>query len=118
LWCLVSTNVLSFDASSKAFIAMRPSWTLAGSALSLNDGERHLDQTAFRWNEGVWEAEVIVRRDEPAIPWHYVTLRIASDTVRRWAELGINPFIEASAQLKEHLAAVRSAGATSFLTLL
>jgi hypothetical protein len=112
------TNVLSLHASSNAFIAMRPSWTLAGSVLPLTDGEAHLDQTAFRWIDGVWEADVVVRRDVPQVPWHHVTLRIASDTVRRWTELGINPFIEASAQLKEHLAAIRAGGVTSFLTLL
>lgn len=97
---------------------MRPSWTLAGSVVELPDGEAHLDQSAFRWIDGVWEAEVLVRRDVPHVPWHQVTLRIASDTVRRWTEVGINPFIEAVAQLKEHLAAIRGSGTTSFLTLL
>ena len=97
---------------------MRPTWTLAGSSVPLADCEANLDQTAFRWIDGVWEAEVVVRRGSPDAPWHNLTLRIASDTVRRWSELGINPFIEACAQVREHLSGVRSAGATSFLTLL
>ena len=92
--------MLSLDANSNAFIAMRPSWTLAGSVMSLANSEAHLDQTAFRWVDGIWEAQVVVRPDAPHVPWQHVTLRIASDTVRRWSELGINPFIEASAQLK------------------
>ncbi len=110
--------MLSLDATSNAFIAMRPSWTLAGSVVALPDGEAQLDQSAFRWVDGIWEAEVLVRRAAPHVPWRQVTLRIASDTVRRWTELGINPFIEAVAQPREHLAAVRGAGVTSFLTLL
>jgi hypothetical protein len=113
------TNVLSFDATPNAFLTMRPVWTLAGAALTVAGKDLSLDQTAFRWIDGVWEADVAVCHAENGDgPWHRLTLRIASDTARRWHEAGINPFIEACAQLKEHLGGVRKGGATSFLTLL
>lgn len=111
--------MVSLDASPNAFIAMRPSWTLAGAVVSLAEGELHLDQTDFNWVDGIWEAEVAVRRGAASEPiWHHLRLRIAAATARRWTEVGINPFIEACAQVREHLASVRSAGAASFLTLL
>jgi hypothetical protein len=98
---------------------MRPSWTVAGATLAVGVADLTFDQTPFRWIDGIWEADVEVHHSANGRgPWHQLTLRISSDTVRRWNELGINPFIEACAQLKEHLGAVRKAGVTSFLTLL
>lgn len=107
-------------ASSNAFLTMRPSWTVAGAIVAVGVEDSSLDQTPFRWIDGIWEAAVDVRHaDNGNAPWHQLTLRISPDTVRRWNEAGINPFIEACAQLKEHLAGVRRADATSsFLTLL
>ena len=94
-------------------------WTLAGSVVPLADGEITLEQSAFRWIDSVWEAEVMVRRGLSADPpWHHLTLRIAADTARRWSEAGINPYLEACAQVREHLDGVRPPGVTSFLTLL
>lgn len=111
--------MVSLDASSNAFIAMRPMWTLAGSVVPLADCEITLEQSPFRWIDGVWEADVVVRRGQSAdAPWHHLTLRIAADTARRWSEAGINPYLEACAQVREHLAGVRTARAMSFLTLL
>ena len=118
--CRKLTHVISLDASSNAFLASRPEWTLAGAMLSCEDDEDlKLEQTPFRWNDGVWEADVIVERVSPTpdLPYH-LTLRIASDTVRRWTDIGINPLVEACAQIKEHLARTRGAGAGSDLVLL
>jgi hypothetical protein len=47
-----------------------------------------------------------------------LTLRIASDTVRRWKDIGINPFLEACAQMKEHLCGERGGHTRSYLVLL
>ena len=111
--------MISLDASSNAFLASRPEWTLAGATLSCgDDGDLTLEQTPFRWSDGVWEAEVIVERvgHTPRVP-HYLTLRIAADTVRRWKDIEINPFLEACAQIKEHLSGAGGATA-SYLVLL
>ena len=118
--CRVLTHVISFDARSNAFLASRPEWTLAGATLSCGtDGDLRLEQTPFRWSDGVWEADVTVQRDDAAkAAPHQLTLRIASDTVRRWKDIGINPFLEACAQIKEHLSSARGAGTASYLVLL
>jgi hypothetical protein len=38
--------------------------------------------------------------------------------VRRWKDIGINPFLEACAQVREHLCGERGAGTVSYLVLL
>jgi hypothetical protein len=43
---------------------------------------------------------------------------IRPETTRRWKEIGINPFLEARAQLKEHLDSIRPALSLSQLLLL
>jgi hypothetical protein len=118
--CQVLTNVISLDARSNAFLALRPEWTLAGATLSCGaGGDVSLEQTAFHWVDGIWEADVVIQRSATpdAVP-HQVTLRIASDTVRRWKDIGINPFLEACAQIQEHICGAQGSGTASFLTLL
>ena len=82
-------------------------------------GDFSLEQTAFHWVDGIWEADVVIQRiGRPDLVPHQLTLRIASDTVRRWKDIGINPFLEACAQLKEHICGTQGSGTASFLTLL
>ena len=91
--------------SSSAFLAMRPEWTLEGAHLALDQGISHtIEQTGFRLIDGFWEADTILRCGEPEdIPLTRVVLRVTPETLRRWKEVGINPFLEACAQLQEHL---------------
>ena len=91
--------------SSGSFLSPRPEWTLAGAVVPSRDGpSQTVEQTAFRLINGFWEAEAVLRCDDPDDgPPTRVVLRVTPDTLRRWKELGINPFLEACAQLKEHL---------------
>jgi hypothetical protein len=113
------TDVLSLEANSNSFLMLRPEWTLTGAMLRCGArGDFTLEQRPFRWIEGVWEADVIVSpADTDKVP-HQLTLRIASDTVRRWKDIGINPFLEACAQMKEHLCGERGGHTRSYLVLL
>ena len=54
--------------------------------------------------EGAWEAQVTIYPIEPTEGMNTLLLRarITSDTLRRWSTVGINPFLEACAQLQEH----------------
>ena len=90
---------------SGAFLSPRPEWTLSGAAVSLNGSASHkVEQTAFRLVDGVWEAETVLRSGKRAeIHPTRVVLRVTPETLRRWKEAGINPFLEACAQLREHL---------------
>jgi hypothetical protein len=118
--CQVLTNVISLDARSNAFLALRPEWTLAGATLSCGtSGDVSFEQTPFRWIDGIWEAVVAIQRTgrPEAVP-HQLTLRITSDTLRRWKDIGINPFLEACAQIREHICGTQGSGTASFLTLL
>ena len=63
-----------------------------------------LTQAPFAWSEGAWAAAVSIIPIEPrdGAQTIMVTLRVTPDTLRRWKEVGINPFLEARAQLQEH----------------
>ena len=108
--------------SNNGFLSVRPEWTLAGALLSCGNGgsaSLTVDQTPFRWLNGCWETETVVHGpsiDEEA-PTR-VVLRITPETLRRWKEVGINPFVEACAQLGEHLRQPSRHGHLTSLTLL
>lgn len=73
--------------------------------LKLQDGSAvRLAQTPFVWTEGAWEADVtLIPIEAPeGIQSAQVKVRVTPNTLRRWSEVGINPFIEACAQLQEH----------------
>lgn len=67
-------------------------------------GAVRLSQTAFVWMEGAWETEVTMTPIEApeGVQSARVKARVTPDTLRRWNEVGINPFIEACAQLQDH----------------
>ena len=90
--------------SSGSFLSPRPEWTLAGVAVPMRGGPNPtVEQSTFRLVNGFWEADVVLRSDGPEEPPTRVVLRVTPDTLRCWKEVGINPFLEACAQLKEHL---------------
>jgi hypothetical protein len=96
--------VVTFSGS-ESFLASRPSWTLNDALLKLEDQSAvRLSQTPFVWNEGAWEADVMLTPIEApeGVQSLAVRVRVTPTTLRRWSEVGINPFIEACAQLQEH----------------
>lgn len=112
--------VMSFAGDAHAFIGLRPEWTLEGAELAGDHALRFaLEQSPFLWAHGVWEAEVLARPEGKldSLPQR-VLIRITPDTLRRWKEVGLNPFLEARAQLREHLSRKRPAGELSLLILL
>jgi hypothetical protein len=97
--------VLGFSESKQAFLATRPEWTCRGALLKTADGlAARVEQTPFMWVDGAWEAEVTIMPVEAGPGMQTITLkaRITPDTLRRWADMAINPFIEACAQLQDH----------------
>jgi hypothetical protein len=99
------------------FLSNRPSWTLTNAAFRTADGRTiKIEQSPFRFVDGLWQAEAAVTGLNGATT--HVVLRIAPETLRRWAEAGINPFLEAAAQLEEHLRPAARQGHLSVLTLL
>jgi hypothetical protein len=113
--------MIFLEGSPRAFLGRRPEWTLDGACVE-NDSrpQWNIDQRPFHWADGVWEAQVIAtaRDQSEAGDSRRVILRIAPDTVRRWKEIGINPFLEACAQLKDHLRSRAFPGEMTLLTLL
>jgi hypothetical protein len=96
--------VVTFS-ESHSFLASRPEWTVNQALLKLQDGSAvRLLQSPFVWNEGAWEADVLMTPIEAPEGVHSaeVKVRVTPNTLRRWSEVGINPFLEACAQLKEH----------------
>ena len=92
-------------SEAQSFLASRPEWTVNQALLKLKDGNAvRLSQTPFVWNEGAWESDVTLTPIEApeGVQSAQVTVRATPDTLRRWSELGINPFLEACAQLQEH----------------
>jgi hypothetical protein len=92
-------------SEAQSFLASRPEWTVNQALLKLKDGNAvRLSQTPFVWNEGAWEADVTLTPIEApeGVQSAQVKVRATPDTLRRWAELGINPFLEGCAQLQEH----------------
>ena len=106
--------------SPNGFLTAPPQWSLAGAVLQCADGQQAtLSQTPFRWVEGFWESETVVSRGESnGNESTRVVLRISPETLRRWKEVAIDPFIEACAQLEEHLRRPSRRGHLSALTLL
>lgn len=119
--CRVLTVTLLIADSSSAFLAARPEWTLSGARLPCGNGVGAIAvrQTPFRWLDGVWETETQVTGAsiESRVPTR-VVLRVSPETLRRWKEVGINPFLEACAQLSEHLRLHARHGHLTSLTLL
>src|SRR5688500_12044536 len=90
--------------SPGAFLSSFPEWSLADGTLTCPDGnEGRIDQRPFHWADGVWEAEVRIFRGDEHEPPHRAPVRIAPETLRRWKEVGIDPLVEACAQLRDHL---------------
>ncbi|HXG89544.1 MAG TPA: hypothetical protein VNJ02_14540 [Vicinamibacterales bacterium] len=103
---------------SSAFLSAPPVWSLAGKQLACADlDDAVLEQHPFRWSHGMWESETRVIRPD-GVPTHVVRLRIARETLRRWREAGIDPAVEACAQLTDHLNRQSSRVDDSVLTLL
>jgi hypothetical protein len=93
---------------------------LTGAFVSCGNGaDVRVEQTPFRWVEGVWETETVATGPSlgDTAPTR-VILRVSPDTLRRWKELSINPFVEACAQLGEHLRQSSRHGHLTALTLL
>ena len=96
--------------SSHAFLSSCPEWTLNGALLTApDDRAARLTQTAFVWSEGAWEAQVSIVPIEPSDGAHTLNavVRVTPDTLRRWKDVAINPFIEACAQVQEHWRSLR-----------
>lgn len=105
--------------SPGSFLASRPEWTLAGAILSCGEGAFTIEQTPFRWIDGLWETETVVTKsNQNGNPPTRVVLRVSPETLRRWKEVGINPFLEACAQLEEYLRIQTRHGHLTALTLL
>ena len=90
---------------SRSFLSSRPEWTLHAALVTAVDGQvARIEQFPFIWNEGAWEAEITVfpigvpegGQSTKAL------VRVTPDTLRRWKEVEINPFIEACAQVADH----------------
>ena len=89
----------------QSFLATRPEWTCKGALLKSGEGRAaRVEQGAFLWVDGAWEAELSIFPVEPSPGVHTIVLRarVTPDTLRRWSDVGINPFIEACAQLQDH----------------
>jgi hypothetical protein len=96
--------VVTFS-ESESFLSSLPEWTVNQALLKLADGSAvRLLQTPFTWLDGAWEAEVTLTPIEAAegVESAQVTVRVTPTTLRRWSEVGINPFLEACAQLQEY----------------
>ena len=109
--------MLLAEHSYSPFLDIRPSWTLDGAVVSLPKGDVTLEQSTLRLMDGVWQCQVSARGPVEGVPPHRILLRVAPHTLRRWKEIEINPFLEARAQIREHLTQ-KDLGAMSLLTLL
>ncbi len=112
--------MVTLSNSSKSFVTTQPEWTLNGALLT--HGEEAVARVAqgpFLWIEGAWEADVSILPVEVPEGMESIRLnvRVTPDTLRRWRDVGINPFIEARAQLKIHWQSAK-AGRVDTLTLL
>ncbi len=96
---------LMLTESSQAFLGTRPEWTCSGALITCPNGESaRVVQTPFMWTDGAWQSELTIHPIEASNGRKSVsmTVRVTPDTLRRWATVGINPFLEACAQLQEH----------------
>ena len=104
--------------SSNAFICSRPDWTLEDATVPGPTGDVHrIEQRPFYWANGVWEAEVLVHPRDSRLSLQRALMRITPETLRRWKDVGIDPLVEACAQLRDHLRRSKN-GELSLLTLL
>jgi len=97
--------LLTFSDSSQAFLSSRPEWTVNGALLKAPDGRAaRVTQSSFAWVDGAWEATVTILPVEApkGTGTVEVQVRVTPDTLRRWNDVGINPFLEACAQLQEY----------------
>jgi hypothetical protein len=93
-----------FPESSPAFLSTRPEWTVNGALLKTPDGRAaRVSQTAFSWIAGAWQTIVTILPIEATehLATLHIKVRVTPDTLRRWRDVGINPFLEACAQLEE-----------------
>lgn len=100
-----------------AFISSRPEWTLNEVLITTPDEQAaRLVQTPFAWTDGAWTAEVSIVPIEATNGTQTLVMnvRVTPDTLRRWKDVGINPFIEARAQVQESW---RSVQGQNFATL-
>ena len=112
------------EDSSGGFLSSRPEWSLDTRTLTWPDGRCCcIEQPSpFHWAGGTWEVLVFVsRRDgngngHRQLPYRAL-VRVEPATLRRWKEVGIDPCVEACAQLREHMRRAVS-GELSLLTLL
>jgi hypothetical protein len=115
-----ATVVIVFEPSG-TFIAQRPEWTLQGALLGTPDGRsgRVVEERPFEFSDGAWQATINVVPIEPidGMRTLSVAIRVTNDTARRWKEIGINPFLEARAQLRDHWKSMLDGGGDT-LTLL
>jgi hypothetical protein len=113
-------DIVTFlSESSGTFLASRPEWTLVGAVVGSGGGAFTIDHAPFRWIDGRWETEtVLTKPNQNGAPLTRVVLRISPDTLRRWKDVGINPFLEACAQLEEYLRISTRHGHLTALTLL
>ena len=89
---------------ANAFLSSRPEWTLNEVLVTApDDRAARLTQTPFVWNEGAWTADVSIMPIEATngAQTVVVLLRVTPDTLRRWKDVSINPFLEARAQLQD-----------------
>lgn len=108
------------DATPQPFVASRPEWTVNGALLkTAREDAARVIQSPFYWKEGAWEADVTIFPVEAAEGMSTVTLkvRVTPDTLRRWKDVGINPFLEACAQLQEYWRRARPADADTLTWL-
>ena len=90
---------------SQSFLTSRPDWTVNEALLKLADGNAvRVLQGPFVWAEGAWEADVTLTPIEapPGVSSTQVKVRVTPTTLRRWSDVGIDPFVEACAQLQEY----------------
>jgi hypothetical protein len=113
-----STDVIYLADASGAFLSSPPEWTLTDTVVTWPDGDAgRLEQRPFHWANGVWEAEVMVHRANSLERSHRVLVHVAPETLRRWKDVGIDPVLEARAQIQDHLRRALE-GEISLLTLL
>jgi hypothetical protein len=113
----IENDVFTTD-SHWAFTNVRPEWTIDHSCLTAHDGSSiDVSQMPFRWLDGAWVADVTVRRSDSGREPLHLRLRISPDTLRRWKDIEINPYLEACAQLRDHIRSARP-GSVGTLTLL
>ena len=104
--------------SHGSFLTSRPEWTLEGALLKSGESTLAVEQPPFRWTDGLWEAEAVVNGTNHNKTPTRVVLRVSPETLRRWKDLEINPFLEACAQLEEYLRIQTRHGHLTALVLL